>query len=75
MSISVDPKAVNRMNRPDASARAVSRTCSSPNRRMSNHIGTRTTSKAMKKSRGVTCEERREGTGLDEEDAAEVRRA
>ena len=48
-SISVDPRAVKRTNRFDASARAFSVAWSSPNRLISTHIGTRTTSNATKK--------------------------
>ena len=48
-SIRVDPSAVKSTNRLEASARARSVAWSSPNRLMSTHIGTRTTSNATKK--------------------------
>ena len=48
-SISVEPSTVKSTKRPAASARVSSGTWSSPKRRTSTHIGTRTTSKAMKK--------------------------
>ena len=48
-SMSVEPSTVKSTNRPGASARVSSGTWSSPKRRMSTHIGTSTTSKAMKK--------------------------